>query len=99
MKYHVVFELSAARDLDKSYEWGCTEWGKAQARKWHSKILQAIRTLAEFPERQPLAPENEEFDEEIRQLVYGRYRILFTIREDAVYVLHCRGAYTGKDIH
>jgi plasmid stabilization system protein ParE len=99
MKYHVVFELSGARDLDKSYEWGCQKWGKAQARKWHSEIVKAIKTLAEFPERQPIAPENDEFDEEIRQMVYGRYRVLFTIRGNKVAVLHCRGGYTGKDLH
>ena len=42
----------------------------------------------------PLAPENDEFEEEIRELLYGkrqhRYRILFTIREQAVVVLHIR---------
>ncbi len=96
MKYRIVFEVSAAHDLDRSYEWGSKEWGKTQARKWHSEILRAIRTLAEFPERHPLAPENDEFDEEIRQLVYGRYRVLFTIRGDKVALLHCRGAYIGK---
>jgi hypothetical protein len=41
-----------------------------------------------------LASENGHFAEEIRQLLYGRgrnrYRILFTIGEEAVHVLHIR---------
>ncbi len=38
--------------------------------------------------------ENDELIEEIRQLIYGKsrnkYRILFTVREDTVFVLHIR---------
>ena len=38
--------------------------------------------------------ENDELIEEIRQLIYGKsrnkYRILFTVREDTVFVLHVR---------
>lgn len=98
MKYKVVIELSAENDIDQSYVWGCNEWGTAKARKWYNSLLKAIKSLAEFPERYPIAPENDEFSEEIRQLVYGRYRVLFTIRGKNVCVLHCRGAYT-KDLH
>ncbi len=47
-----------------------------------------------MPARCPLAPENDEFEEEIRELLYGkrqhRYRILFTIRGETVIVLHIR---------
>ncbi|MCJ8280202.1 MAG: hypothetical protein MJK14_09905 [Rivularia sp. ALOHA_DT_140] len=39
-----------------------------------------------------LAPENDTFSEEIRQLFYGnsgnKYRILFTLREDIVFILY-----------
>ena len=48
----------------------------------------------EKPQRCALAPENDALTEEIRQLIYGKsrnkYRILFTIREDIVFVLHVR---------
>jgi hypothetical protein len=48
----------------------------------------------EKPRRCALAPENDALTEEIRQLIYGKsrnkYRILFTIREDIVFVLHVR---------
>ena len=50
--------------------------------------------LDQFPARCPLAPENEHFTQEIRQLLYGPrndvYRILFTIQGDTVHVLHDR---------
>ena len=44
----------------------------------------------------PLAPEDDEFSAEIRQMIVGRYRILFTIRKQKVHVLHIRGAYPAK---
>ena len=54
----------------------------------------AFASLAEFPERCPIAPENARFNFEVRQLLYGRkprlYRILFTIEADTVHVLHIR---------
>jgi len=40
----------------------------------------------------PRAPENNEFEEEIRQMIVGRYRVLFTIKGKRVHVLHVRGA-------
>ena len=47
------------------------------------------------PKAFPLAPENDEFSEEIRQMIVGRYRVLFTIKGREVHVLHVRGAFVG----
>ncbi len=40
--------------------------------------------------------ENEEFSEEIRQMIAGRYRVLFTIKGRNVHVLHVRGTYVDS---
>jgi hypothetical protein len=46
------------------------------------------------PRRCALAVEHEVFSDEVRQLLYGKskniYRILFTIRDDTVYILYVR---------
>ncbi|MGD0044665.1 MAG: hypothetical protein ABSE84_30385 [Isosphaeraceae bacterium] len=47
------------------------------------------------PLRCPVAAESDKFSEEIRELLYGRqkrrkHRIIFTLREDTVYVLYVR---------
>ena len=61
------------------------------AQRWYQQLREAIESLTNHPERCPLAPENEYFEEEIRHLLYGRrhgvYRILFTIQEETVFVL------------
>ena len=60
-----------------------------RAAEWRKGLLKAARTLERSPERCPLAPESGP-ELEIRQLLYGAYRVLFTIGKDTVYVLHIR---------
>jgi hypothetical protein len=43
-----------------------------------------------LPRRCPIAPENDDFDVEVRQLLYGEFRVLFTVEDDVVRVLHVR---------
>ena len=95
MKRHaVILEESAQADVRHSYEWGCRFWGKRIAQKWARELRIAIlKQLSVTPMAFPLAPEDVEFAEEIRQMAVGRYRVLFTIRDRKVHVLHIRGPY------
>lgn len=93
-RYEVVFEESAQADVDRSYDWGCRAWGKKEADRWARQLRTAVlRQLRLIPKGFPLAPENEEFAEEVRQMIVGRYRVLFTIKRRKVYVLHLRGSH------
>jgi len=79
--YRVIFEESAQENVRDSYDWGCRVWGKREARHWARKLRSAVvKQLGIVPKGFPLAPENEEFSEEIRQMIAGRYRVLFTIK-------------------
>jgi plasmid stabilization system protein ParE len=93
-RYAVVFEESAQADVRGSYDWGCRVWGKKEAQRWVRELRTAVsRQLSLVPGGFPLAPENAEFSEEIRQMIVGRYRVLFTIKKRKVHVLHVRGSY------
>jgi plasmid stabilization system protein ParE len=93
-RYAVVFEESAQTDVRGSYDWGCRVWGKKEAQRWVRELRTAVSTqLSLVPRGFPLAPENDEFSEEIRQMIVGRYRVLFTVRKRQVHVLHVRGAH------
>jgi len=70
-------------------------WGKAKAQQWVRQLRQAYRQLGTMPSRHPVAPESEEFDETIRHMVSGRYRVLFTIRSGEVHILPIRGPFRG----
>lgn len=57
-------------------------------------IYDTIGSLQVFPQRCPLAPESKSLNAEIREIFHGRrqhnYRILFSVREREVHVLHVR---------
>ena len=95
-RYLVIFEDSSQADVRESYDWGCRAWGKRSAQQWARQLRTAVfKPLRVIPKEFPLAPEDNEFSEEIRQMVVGRYRLLFTIKGRKVHVLHVRGAYVG----
>ncbi len=82
--------------MHESFDWGCRAWGKREAQRWVRQLRTAVfQQLRIVPKAFPLAPESEEFSEEIRQMIVGRYRVLFTIQGRNVHVLHVRGAYVG----
>lgn len=96
-RYAVVFEESAQQDVRRSYDWGCRSWGRKEANQWIRQVRAKVsRQLSLVPRGFPLAPENDEFVEEIRQMMVGRYRVLFTIKKRTVHVLHIRGAHLGS---
>jgi plasmid stabilization system protein ParE len=93
-RYDVIFEESAQTDVRGSYDWGCRVWGKKEAQQWVRELQRSVlRQLSLVPKGFPLAPENDEFSEEIRQMIVGRYRVLFLIKKRKVHVLHVRGAH------
>lgn len=95
-RYVVIFEDSAQSDVRGSFDWGCRAWGKRAAQQWARKLRTAVfEKLVIVPKAFPLAPEDDEFSEEIRQMIVGRYRVLFTIKGREVHVLHVRGSHVG----
>jgi plasmid stabilization system protein ParE len=93
MKYQVDVTDQADAEVEEAYLW-ILERSPEGAACWWNGLETAILSLEEMPTRCPLAPETKEFAEKIRELLYGkrehRYRILFTIREQTVVVLHIR---------
>jgi plasmid stabilization system protein ParE len=92
-RYQVIILPSAERDIGEAYEWIAEQNAEAAVR-WYNRLLEVIFSLDLFPERAPLAPESKSFPQEIREVFHGRrqhkYRILFTVTENAVHVLHVR---------
>ncbi|MBN1441415.1 MAG: type II toxin-antitoxin system RelE/ParE family toxin [Planctomycetes bacterium] len=89
MRYEVEITDSAAAELEKAFEWIRSE-SPLNAETWRDDLLERAASLERFPKRCPLAPENEGCRREIRHLVHGNYRLLFTIAGTSVYILHVR---------
>ena len=94
-KHRVIIQPPAFDDLDEAYRW-IRERTPGAAARWFNGFVEALDTLATFPDRCGLAPENGAVEPEIRQLLYGHrsgvYRALFTITGNEVRVLHIRHA-------
>lgn len=90
MTYRVITQPRAEAEAEEAFQWIFDRSPEAAIR-WYRGLREAIESLATDPLRCGLAPENEFFEPEIRQLLYGRrrgiYRILFTVRQDVVSVL------------
>lgn len=94
MIYRVVITPAAETDLRTASHYLYQHSPRA-ARQWLMRVRQSIRTLAHHPDRCPLAPESDSFEEPIRQLFFGTgsrgtYRILFVVDKRTVYILHVR---------
>ncbi len=93
MAHAVHFTARALDEIDRALEWLARRSRKAAVR-WHGKLLEAVRSLENNPERCGLAPESEWYPGELRQLLHGKrqgvYRILFEVRGNGVYILRVR---------
>ncbi|HVI72761.1 MAG TPA: type II toxin-antitoxin system RelE/ParE family toxin [Pyrinomonadaceae bacterium] len=98
-KYKVVLHPDAAADIDSAFQWGCRTWGEENARVWIRELRKLIRTrLTTMPLSCPRAPESDELGVIIRQLIVGRYRILFIVETRTVEILHVIGSYLGEPL-
>jgi plasmid stabilization system protein ParE len=87
--FSVSIQPRAERDLDEICGW-ISDRAPGAAIRWLDGLLDAVETLASFPLRCPLASESGACPVEIRQLIYGSYRLLFTVDGHHVRVLHVR---------
>jgi plasmid stabilization system protein ParE len=88
----VIITPNAAEDLTASWTY-LRERNPSAADEWLAGIRDTILALGAMPEAYPIAPESRDFDLPIRRALYGnatRWRIDYTVIDDAVQVLHVR---------
>jgi len=97
-KYILTVHPDAEMDIDSSFQWGCRRWGSKNAKAWVRELRHAmINCLTSAPLACSLAPESGELGIPIRQLIPGRYRVLYLVEKKTVTILHVRGPYEGLD--
>ena len=89
MSYRVEITARAEAEVREAFEYISAD-APGRAQDWRKGLYAVADTLERFPERCGRAPEDDSTEFEVRQLLYGSYRILFTIEKDAVYILHVR---------
>lgn len=93
MTFQVEITPIAQAQIEQTYRW-YRERNPEFADRWFRGLMNDIASLQQKPQRFALAVEHEIFPEQVRQLLYGKskniYRVLFTIREQTVYILYVR---------
>ena len=89
MKFEVFITARAGRDIQEAYDF-IAEHGPANPDSWKAGLSQTLESLETLPGRCGLAPESAHVPETIHQTFYANFRILFIIKEDAVFVNHVR---------
>jgi plasmid stabilization system protein ParE len=89
----VIVERSALEDIAAAHLW-LAQYSPVAAERWFNSLYDTIGSLELFPERCHLAPESKFLNSQIREILHGRrqykYRILFTVDQEEVHVLHVR---------
>ncbi|MEL6438416.1 MAG: type II toxin-antitoxin system RelE/ParE family toxin [Cyanobacteria bacterium J06621_8] len=92
-KYQIIIQPEAEEGIKQAYYW-VSNYSPRQARNWLEGLQRAILSLEQMPFRCSLAFENNFFESEVRQLIYGKgksaYRILFTVNKKTVQILFVR---------
>lgn len=97
-RYSVETTPSAEADIIDSFIWGCTEWGVSEAENWANELRAAIlKNLSTFPLKYPVAPDDDGSGREYRQMIIGRYRVLFHIESSIVRIIHVRGSFVDSN--
>lgn len=89
MAFFVEITARAKGDLEDAVSW-YAEHSREKALLWSIGCQEAIESLANFPSRCAIAPENRDGEREVRHLLYDQHRILFEIEDETVTVLHIR---------
>ena len=76
MEYKVELSLRAERDLEEAFDYIRGD-SPSNAVNWRKRLEKKLRILERMPESFGFAPENHDAQAEIRQLLFGRYRILY----------------------
>lgn len=91
MRYKVIFRPEARDEALDAADYIAEQGAPEIALQWYQGLEAAIGSLESMPARFGYAREHEAFPGvELRQLVYNSHRLIFTIRENAVHVLHVR---------
>lgn len=89
MKYRVEVTDQAETEIESAYQWIFQESPLA-SEKWFRGLLEVVDSLSTNPERCRVARESDEVGVEIRQLIYGNYRLLFSVEYRSVFIIHFR---------
>jgi plasmid stabilization system protein ParE len=89
MPYTIELSRRAQQDIEEAFLHIQAD-SPASALHWRHALELKLRVLERLPEAFGFAPENYDAKADVRQVLFGRYRVLYTVRESTVFVLTVR---------
>ena len=91
MTFEILFHPEARDEAKAAARYIREEGGEEAAERWLSGLIEKIGSLCEHPHRCGYAREHQHGGEdELRQLLYGSYRVIYTVIGERVHVLRVR---------
>lgn len=95
MTYRVQPTAQAEADIERIFAW-LSQRSPEGAARWYESFWNAAERLKTMPHSCGLAPESDDFNDEVRHMLFGTrkgrtYRALFVVRGDLVQILCVRG--------
>ena len=85
-KYQVNLTQQTQNDLERIFYY-ISDDSINTAANFVLQLEKKIYSLEDFPDRNPLIPENEFFGTDYRHLIYKKYRIVYRIVGKSVFIL------------
>jgi addiction module RelE/StbE family toxin len=85
-KFKIIITRHAQTDLEHIFDYIAAD-SVNNATRFAIELEKKVYSLAAFPDRHPLIPENVFFGTEYRHLIVKKYRIIYRIEEASVYIL------------
>lgn len=93
MSYQVIFRPEARDEAIEAASYIAEHASAVAALHWYDGLEKAIESLTTMPRRCPLARESDAFPGiELRQIIFKSHRLIFTVRQRTVHILHVRHA-------
>ncbi len=95
MTYRITITSKDKREFNQAALWWAEHRSRDQAARWLDGFEAAIASLAENPDKHPLAREDDSFPFSLRQLLFGlgsksTHRAIFRVRDDDVVIYGIR---------
>lgn len=99
MSMKIVYTYTARKDLREIYEYiAYTLLVPETARSLTERIMSEIRSLEEYPERNPLYRDEPWHSQGVRFLPVKNYLVFYTVKPETGTVSVARIMYGGRDI-
>ncbi|MBN2001399.1 type II toxin-antitoxin system RelE/ParE family toxin [candidate division KSB1 bacterium] len=85
-KYKVKLTQHAQEDLEHIFYYIAAD-SISNASNFVIELEEKVYSLEQFPNRNPLIPENEYFETDYRHLIFKKYRIIYRVSENSVFIL------------